>query len=59
MMSSRQRSVKVGGKNSGYGSIEKLNLYYKEPNYPGQVAAVLTILSNLSKRGLVGAFAFH
>jgi hypothetical protein len=51
MMSSRHRPVKVGGKRSGYGSIEKLNSYYKEPNYRGQETAVETKLSNPVKRG--------
>jgi hypothetical protein len=36
------------------GVIEKLNSYYKEPNYPGQETAVETRLSNPVKRGAGG-----
>jgi hypothetical protein len=52
-MSSRQKSVKVGGENSVYGTIEKLTLYYKKPNYPGQGSAGLTKLSIIPERGQV------
>ena len=51
------RPVEIGGQRLRLGEVDKLNSYYKEPNYPGQETAVLTKLSNLFKRGAGGWLA--